>query len=92
MKRIISLTLVLAALLLTATPVHAALPPTVDPQYTDARTVITTLSISDSGLATLVLQVAGNQTLTNTSVKIHQRQGTVLCLDEVNDMWYVIKG
>ncbi len=87
MKRIISITLVLAALLLMATPVHGAVSPEIQPQYTDARTVIAALTVSDSGLATVIVQVAGNQSLTNTSVKIYlERRGALVWLPpDIND-------
>ena len=87
MKRIISITLVLAALLLMATPVHGAAPPEMQPQYTDAISVVSTLNISDSDIATVVVRVIGNQSLTNTSVKIYlERRGALVWLPpDIND-------
>ena len=68
MKRILSLILIFAALLLTAAPAYAALPPSAEPQYTDAAKAAVTLSIDDAGNAILTLFVTGKPSLTRTAV------------------------
>ena len=70
MKRVLSLILVFAAMLLPAAPAYAALPPAAEPQYTDATDVTATLSIDASGKATIFLRVLGKPTLTQTHVLI----------------------
>lgn len=68
MKRIVSIILAFAALLLTAAPVYAALPPVIEPQYVDATSAMVTLTIDDSGKATLFFRVSGKTSLTRTTV------------------------
>lgn len=93
MKRILSLILIFAALLLTAAPAYAALPPAAEPQYTDADNAIVSLSIDNSGNATLTLRIFGKASLTRTAVVsyLEKKVGSTwvrVDIDTPNNAWF----
>ena len=68
MKKSVTSILILAILFALAQPAFAAVPPSVDPQYTNAQSVSVSLNISSSGTATSLVRLTGKTGLTNASV------------------------
>ncbi len=71
MKNSIALVLVLAVIFALSSPVYAATPPTIQPQYTNVQDATLALSISNSGLATVKMTVLGKSSLTKTDVILY---------------------
>lgn len=68
MKKILCCILILATILVLAQPTFAAQLPGNDPQYTNAQNAYVTLSIRNSGYASIVVAVYGIPTLKKINV------------------------
>lgn len=68
MKKILSFILILATILALVQPAFAAQLPRNDPQYTNAQSAYVTLSICNSGYASIMVTVNGIPTLKKINV------------------------
>ena len=93
MKKAISFILILSTLLLTVTPVFAALPPTADPQYTNIASASASFTINNTGKATILFRVNGNASLTKTTViafleKFDGFEWRLVDINDPDDIWF----